>query len=414
MSQSVNNQESSRTQIDVVVTATPNPPSATSPINYCQNQTPTPLTASGSNLKWYTAASGGTGSNTAPTPNTNTPSTTSYWVSQSANNCESNRSQINVVVTATPNPPSATSPINYTQGDIATPLTASGSNLKWYTISTGGVGSATAPTPSTSTIGTTNYYVSQSVNNCESNRTLIQVNVNTVSSVVACPTIKVYLEGSWTGTAMTTYLNQQGLLPGQTPISPFGIPTPSGQPYQSVPWSYTGNETVSNYDNDVVDWVLISLRTNITDANTTVYKTAALLRNTGTVSILTTCPVLNSSQSYYVIVEHRTHIGAASHVPIPIQNNKITYDFTQQESFIPLSAPASGQQKVGSVYCLFSGDCNKASFSEINANDASTWRLDNGKFARYLLTDYNLDGEVNANDDTIWRRNNGKYSGVIF
>ncbi|MEZ4903157.1 MAG: hypothetical protein R2822_16060 [Spirosomataceae bacterium] len=67
MSQSANNCESNRSQINVVVTATPNPPSATSPINYCQNQTPTPLTASGSNLKWY-IASGGTGSNTAPTP----------------------------------------------------------------------------------------------------------------------------------------------------------------------------------------------------------------------------------------------------------------------------------------------------------------------------------------------------------
>ncbi|MEZ4903156.1 MAG: GEVED domain-containing protein [Spirosomataceae bacterium] len=40
------------------INAIPNPPSATSPINYCQNQTPTPLTASGSNLKWYTTASG--------------------------------------------------------------------------------------------------------------------------------------------------------------------------------------------------------------------------------------------------------------------------------------------------------------------------------------------------------------------
>ncbi|MEZ4903158.1 MAG: hypothetical protein R2822_16065 [Spirosomataceae bacterium] len=144
------------------MTATPNPPSATSPINYCQNQTPTPLTASGSNLKWYTTASGGTGSNTAPTPNTNTPSTTSYWVSQSANNCESNRSNKRRR-DGNPNPPSATSPINYTctQGICYSVASAancsnghsSGSNLKWYSTASGGTGSNTAPTPSTSIVG---------------------------------------------------------------------------------------------------------------------------------------------------------------------------------------------------------------------------------------------------------------------
>jgi hypothetical protein len=213
---------------------------------------------------------------------------------------------------------------------------------------------------------------------------------------------------------MTTTLNQQGLLPGQIPISPFGIATPSGQPYKTAPWNYLGTETVSNYDSDVVDWVLISLRTNIADANSVVYKTAAFLRKTGTVTLLAACPLLNPSLSYSVVIEHRGHIGAASHQPISIVDNKITYDFTQQQSYIPINLPSSGQQKVGLVYCLFAGDCSKASFSEINANDASIWRIDNGKFARYQLTDYNLDGEINVNDDAIWRRNNGKFSGISF
>jgi hypothetical protein len=190
-------------------------------------------------------------------------------------------------------------------------------------------------------------------NNCESNRAMIQVNVNASSSVVACPTIKVYLEGNWNGTEMTTTLNQQGLLPGQIPISPFGIATPSGQPYKTAPWNYLGTETVSNYDSDVVDWVLISLRTNIADANSVVYKTAALLRKTGTVTLLAACPLLNPSLSYSVVIEHRGHIGAASHQPISIVDNKITYDFTQQQSYIPINLPSSGQQKVGLPFIVY-------------------------------------------------------------
>jgi hypothetical protein len=209
-------------------------------------------------------------------------------------------------------------------------------------------------------------------------------------------------------------LNQQGLLPGQVPASPFATATPSGQPYQAAPWNYSGTETVSSYDSDVVDWVLISLRTNISDANSVVYKSAALLRKTGTVTLVSACPLLNPSQSYSVIVEHRSHIGAASHQPIPIIANKITYDFTLQQSYVPINVPSSGQQKAGAIYCLFAGDCSKSSFSEVNANDGTIWRTDNGKFARYLLTDFNLDGEINANDDTIWRRNNGKFSGISF
>jgi hypothetical protein len=171
---------------------------------------------------------------------------------------------------------------------------------------------------------------------------------------------------------------------------------------------------VSTYDSNVFDWVIVSLRTDVTNASSMVYQTAGLLRKDGNVTMVASCPTLSVSQSYYVLVEHRTHVGAASHTPVTITNEKITYDFTRQQSYITINAPASGQLQLGIIYYLFSGDCSKTPFSEINANDSSSWRLDNGKFARYLFTDYNLDGEINANDDILWRKNNGKFSGVNF
>ncbi len=73
-------------------------------------------------------------------------------------------------------PPSVTTPVVYTQGDAASPLSASGTGLLWYTAATGGTGSATAPTPSTATLGTVCYYVS-STDGCESPRTQIAVNI---------------------------------------------------------------------------------------------------------------------------------------------------------------------------------------------------------------------------------------------
>jgi hypothetical protein len=53
-------------------------------------------------------------------------------------------------------------------------LSATGSNLLWYTSATGGTGVATPPVPSTELTGTTSYYVSQTYH-CESPRSEIVV-----------------------------------------------------------------------------------------------------------------------------------------------------------------------------------------------------------------------------------------------
>ena len=82
---------------------TPAAPTAFDPI-YCQNATASALSATGSNLLWYTTATGGTGSFFAPTPSTATAGTTKYYVTQTANGCESPRKEINVFVLAKPNP----------------------------------------------------------------------------------------------------------------------------------------------------------------------------------------------------------------------------------------------------------------------------------------------------------------------
>ncbi|MFZ1370109.1 MAG: alpha-amylase family glycosyl hydrolase [Ferruginibacter sp.] len=169
--------ESPRAVIVVIVSPVPAAPTVTSPVTYCQNATAVPLTATGNNLLWYTAATGGTGNTTAPTPSTATAGSTTYYVSQSNTGCESPRAPITVNIIVTPLPPTVITPVNYCQNAAAVQLTASGTALLWYTAATGGTGNATAPTPSTATAGSINYYVSQTVNGCESPRAVIAVNV---------------------------------------------------------------------------------------------------------------------------------------------------------------------------------------------------------------------------------------------
>jgi photosystem II stability/assembly factor-like uncharacterized protein len=71
-------------------------------LSLCKNAPAQPLTATGTNLLWYTTPTGGTGSTNAPTPNTNVAGTTTYYVSQSPigfGNCtESERVAITVTV----------------------------------------------------------------------------------------------------------------------------------------------------------------------------------------------------------------------------------------------------------------------------------------------------------------------------
>ena len=106
---------------DVLLTVTPLPsaPGVTTPVNYCQNDTASPLTATGTNLLWYNGPTGGTGSPTAPTPSTTTVGSISYWVSQTVSGCEGPREEIQVVVNAIPNAPGVTSPAIQCQNDAA-------------------------------------------------------------------------------------------------------------------------------------------------------------------------------------------------------------------------------------------------------------------------------------------------------
>jgi gliding motility-associated-like protein len=76
-------------------------------------------------------------------------------------------------------PAVADGPFVYCVKDPAVAVSATGVNLLWYTVSTGGSGSSTAPVPSTVLAGTLRYYVTQQLpGECESDRTEVLVRVN--------------------------------------------------------------------------------------------------------------------------------------------------------------------------------------------------------------------------------------------
>lgn len=78
-------------------------------------------------------------------------------------------------------PPTVTTPIYLCQNSVAVPLTATpsgGGTLTWYTLPTGGIALPGAPTPITTAVGSTTYYVTETIGTVESApRTPIVVNV---------------------------------------------------------------------------------------------------------------------------------------------------------------------------------------------------------------------------------------------
>jgi streptogramin lyase len=98
-----------------------------------------------------------------------------YVTNVNANGCESEQVLVEINANIGVN---VTSPINYELGEIAGPIFATGNNLLWYTTATGGIGSTVAPTPDTSIVGTTSYWVSETTPGCgESSRVQVVVNV---------------------------------------------------------------------------------------------------------------------------------------------------------------------------------------------------------------------------------------------
>jgi gliding motility-associated-like protein len=202
-------------------------PSVTSPVRYCEGDAATALTAgaaTGAVLKWYTVPTGGTGSATAPTPSTVFTGTGSfdtvrYYVSQvNTAGCETPRAEIDVIITKKPTAPTVVTPIIYCIGATTLPLTAVGTNLKWYDAATAGTKYAGTPTPANSPAGTTSYFVSQTLNGCESDRSQLDV---TISQITAAFT---KLKDSLCGSALNVYSGNSVNSPagGYTSLWSFG------------------------------------------------------------------------------------------------------------------------------------------------------------------------------------------------
>ena len=183
----------------VVVTVHPTPAApVVVPPTYCQGSLANALSATPTTgLLWY--GPGVTGGTTfAPTPSTASPGVTNYYVTETSTfGCVSDSTIDPVTIIAKPAPP-ITRDSMYCQYSPTAALnlevdSAAGSYLNWYS-ATGGAALGAAPVPPNNVVtyplGTT-WYVSQTVNGCESDKTPIKV------TIVYLPNFSILASKSW-------------------------------------------------------------------------------------------------------------------------------------------------------------------------------------------------------------------------
>ena len=202
---------------------------------------------------------------------------------------------------------------------------------------------------------------------------------------------KVFLEGPFNSTAMNT---------GANAILPLS------QPYSGTPWNYTGSENVASIPSpDIVDWVLLDLRTSSSGPSHAVAEATraqraaflmsdgSLVETDGSTEIEFDCGI-GSSENVYLVVTHRNHLPILSGQALVLNGDVYNGDLSASSSGVYGGLNACKYLASG-IYGMIAGDGN--SNGAINENDAIPWRQDAGTQG-YFKGDMDLDGQINNQD----------------
>jgi invasion protein IalB len=171
VSQTVGDCESTRTSTAVTVTTVPMP-TASEAQSFCSESHVSNLVATGqagATLNWYNLPTGGDA-----LPGTTLLVAGNYYVSQTVGSCTSARKQVVVSFTTIPTPTASEAQSFCTESHVSDLIATgqAGATLKWYNVPTGG-----DVLPGTTLLVSGDYYVSQTVGNCVSERKHVVVTV---------------------------------------------------------------------------------------------------------------------------------------------------------------------------------------------------------------------------------------------
>ena len=179
---------------------------------------------------------------------------------------------------------------------------------------------------------------------------------------------------------------------------------PKNQPYTIAPWLYLGSESVLTVPADVVDWVLVELRTGTAAATTVEKKAGFVLRNGNVVGTDGINPITFPGLSigdYYIVVRHRNHLAIMSAITQHLTSSSTLYDFTTAVNKAYGASPMILSSDGKAV--MIAGDVNADRQARANGSALLNDRLltynfcGSSTFYAYIPYDVNLDGMARAN-----------------
>ncbi|GET46740.1 T9SS type B sorting domain-containing protein [Capnocytophaga felis] len=165
VTQTQNGCESEKLKVAVTVNKT-NPPTADNQQTFCNNAKVSDLKATGKDLKWYDTSDNLLNDTTILQSG-------EYFVTQTLNNCESEKLEVTVTVNKT-NPPTVERQQTFCNNAKVSDLEATGKNLKWYNASN-------IVLEGTTDLQSGEYFVTQTQNDCESEKVEISVIIENVN-----------------------------------------------------------------------------------------------------------------------------------------------------------------------------------------------------------------------------------------
>jgi len=215
-----------------------------------------------------------------------------------------------------------------------------------------------------------------------------------VSDLTKLANLKVFIEGPFSGGIMNTQLQSNGYIP-------------LTQPYNTSPWNYNGTESVTSVPADVVDWILVELRTDI-NITSIVATRAGFLKSDGNVTETDGISPLSfegiSNGNYYIVIHHRNHLSIMSVISHSLTESPVLYNFTtsMDTSYTNESAP---MKDLGDgFFGMFSSDATgdgQVTSSDFNIFNPAARTAQTG----YHMADWNLDGQVTSSDFNIFNPN---------
>jgi len=209
--------------VAVTVTSTPAPTiSASAPI--CTGQAIPTLTATGSNLQWYSNAAltnlVGSGNSFTPAISNTNAGTTTFYVTQTVGGCTSAAASVSVVINTTPATPTISGTLTFCVGSSTTLTSSVSAGNQWF-LNGNPIPGATNQTLTVSAAG--NYTVQVTANGCTATSSVASVSQNSIPTPTIAGTL-TFCTGGNTILTSSAASGNQWLLNG-SPITGATNPT---------------------------------------------------------------------------------------------------------------------------------------------------------------------------------------------